>query len=130
LLRPAPGDVGSASVDLIASLVLLIALTLGGIQLGLTLHARNVLMAAVHDGARRGVELGSSNADAVEIATRFVDDAAGGLVSDPHISARTHSDVDEFVIELHLDAHIDVPGPVPIKIPFSTNATASRSVRP
>jgi Flp pilus assembly protein TadG len=121
---------GSATVELIASLVLLIALALGGVQIALTLYARNVLLAAAHDGARRGIELGRSPAEAEALARDFIEDAAGGLVSRATVSAHARSEDNGIVLQVRVTGMIDVPGPVPIGIPFHTQATSSRANRP
>jgi hypothetical protein len=130
LLRVKSRHQGSATIDVIAALVLLIALTLGGVQIALTLYARNVLIAATHDGARRGIELGRTADEATDLARSFVESAAGGLVRDANVSAEAREMNDEFLLRVRITGTIEVPGPIPLGIPFDARATTSRALRP
>jgi Flp pilus assembly protein TadG len=67
---------GSAVVDYVLVMVLLVPLVLGILQLGLVLHVRNTLTAAASDGARAAAPLGASTDDAVARTRRMV---AGSL---------------------------------------------------
>jgi hypothetical protein len=117
-------------VDVIAAMVLLVGLALGGVQIALTLYARNVLIAAAHDGARHGIELGRSPEDAAALARDFVEKTAGGLIGHARVDARGGQTADAFVLHVVISGEIEVPGPVPMAIPFETRATASRAVPP
>lgn len=66
---------GSAVVDYVLVMVLLVPLVLGIIQLGLVLHVRNTLTAAASDGARAGAPLGASPDEAVERTRRMIADS-------------------------------------------------------
>ena len=57
---------GSAVVDYVLVMVLLVPLVLGIIQLGLVLHVRNTLTAAASDGARAGAPLGATPDEAYQ----------------------------------------------------------------
>lgn len=50
--RRPPGDVGSAVVDFVLVLVVLVPLFLGVMQVALVLHVRNTLTSAASEGAR------------------------------------------------------------------------------
>ena len=50
--RPSAADRGSAVVDFVLVMVVLVPLVLGIAQVGLVLHVRNTLTAAASDGAR------------------------------------------------------------------------------
>ncbi len=56
---------GSAVVDFVLVMGLLVPLVLGIVQVGLVLHVRSTLTAAASDGARAGAPLGATHADAV-----------------------------------------------------------------
>lgn len=66
--RPSADDArtarGSAVVEFVLVLALLVPLVLAILQLGLVLHVRNTLTAAASDGARAGAPLGAGPADA------------------------------------------------------------------
>jgi len=77
------GERGSAVVDFVLVMVVLVPFVLGVVQLGLVLHVRNTLTAAASDGARAAAPLGASPADGVArarelirggLADRFADD--------------------------------------------------------
>ncbi len=67
---------GSAVVDFVLVMVLLVPLVLGIVQLGLVLHVRNTLTAAASDGARAGAPLGATPEDAEVRARRMITDAS------------------------------------------------------
>jgi Flp pilus assembly protein TadG len=69
------GERGSAVVDYVLVMVLLVPLVLGIVQLGLVLHVRNTLAAAASDGARAGAPLGATSQDAVVRTRRMVSDS-------------------------------------------------------
>lgn len=66
---------GSAVVDYVLVMVLLVPLVLGIVQLGLVLHVRNTLTAAASDGARAGAPLGASSEQAAERTRRMISDS-------------------------------------------------------
>ena len=61
--RTQQGEHGSAVVDFVLVLVVLIPLFLGILQLALVLHVRNTLTAAASDGARYAATVDRSPAD-------------------------------------------------------------------
>lgn len=63
---------GSAVVDFVLVMVLLVPLVLGILQLGLVLHVRNTLTAAASDGARAGAPLDGSADEAVERTRQMI----------------------------------------------------------
>jgi Flp pilus assembly protein TadG len=84
------GDRGSAVVDFVLVMVVLVPFVLGIAQLGLVLHVRNTLTAAASDGARAAAPLGATPADGVTrarelirggLADRFADDVAATITS-------------------------------------------------
>lgn len=57
------GERGSAVVDFVLVMLLLIPVVLGILQVALTLHVRNTLTAAASEGARAAAVLGATPAD-------------------------------------------------------------------
>jgi hypothetical protein len=64
-MRPRQDERGSAVVDFVLVMLLLIPLFLGVLQVALVLHVRNTLTAAASDGARYGAMRGHTTDDAV-----------------------------------------------------------------
>lgn len=88
--RPSAADRGSAVVDFVLVMVVLVPIVLGIAQIGLVLHVRNTLTAAASDGARSAATLGSRPADGVAraqelirggLADRYADDVTASLTS-------------------------------------------------
>lgn len=73
--RSRPGEQGSAVVDFVLVLVVLIPLFLGILQLALVLHVRNTLTAAASDGARYAATVDRSPADGAEHARAQIEGA-------------------------------------------------------
>ncbi len=65
-------EAGSAVVDFVLVMVLLVPIVLGIVQTGLVLHVRNTLTAAASDGARAGARFGAGPQDAAERARALV----------------------------------------------------------
>lgn len=81
-------EAGSAVVDFVLVLVLLIPVVLGIVQVGLVLHVRNTAAAAASEGARAAAVLGASPEDGAErtrqmirsaLDDRYADDVVAGL---------------------------------------------------
>ncbi len=88
--RPSAADRGSAVVDFVLVMVVLVPFVLGIVQVGLVLHVRNTITAAASDGARSAATLGSTPADGVEraqdlirggLADRYADDVTASVTS-------------------------------------------------
>jgi Flp pilus assembly protein TadG len=126
VLKSASDEEGSAPVELTFAIVVLMLLSLGVIQVGLTLYARNVVLSAAHEGARAAVELDRGTSDASEAARRLVERAAGGVVDDLQVSTSTIEAGNRLVTRGMVSGLLDVPGPIPVSIPVRTTATASR----
>lgn len=121
---------GSAPIESIFSMVLLLLLMLGVIQVGLALYARNVLIASAHEGARAAVERGASGSDAETIATAAVRRSAGGLVRDLQVDVEASRSIDATIVTVHVAGTVGSFGPVPIPVPVSVDATATRPEPP
>jgi Flp pilus assembly protein TadG len=70
-------DDGSAAVEFVLVGVLLIALTLGVIQLAFALHVRNTLIDAAAEGARFAALAGNSPEDGAERTRQLISTAVG-----------------------------------------------------
>ncbi len=96
---------GSAVVDYVLVLLVLLPLFLGILQLGLVLHVRNTITAAATDGARAGAPLGATPVDAVArtreligtaLSVRFADDISvsdGSAAGVPTVEVRVRAEV-------------------------------------
>ncbi|MCW2831085.1 MAG: pilus assembly protein TadE [Aeromicrobium sp.] len=90
LTRPAAADRGSAVVDFVLVMVLLVPLVLGIAQVALVLHVRNTLAAAASEGARASAPLGATPADGAArtrsmiiqaLDDRYADDVSSSYTS-------------------------------------------------
>ena len=75
-------DSGAAVVEFVLVGVLVVALFLGVMQVGLTLHLRNVVVASLAEGAREAANADRDCADGTARAYDLVRDAAGVTVAD------------------------------------------------
>ena len=82
---------GSAVVDFVLVLLVLVPLFLGILQVALVLHVRNTLTAAASEGARYGATRGHSTTDAVARTRQQIDGALSARFS--HDIAATVEDV-------------------------------------
>lgn len=111
---------GSAPVETIGALVVLLVLTLGAVQVAFALYARNVVMSAAHEGARAVVERGAVVGDAEEVAAAVVARSAGGLVDDLAVDVATTATT----IRVSVRAKTAAFGPVPVRVPLTASATS------
>ena len=119
---------GSAIVESIFGVFILLVLALGAIQVALTLYARNIVMAAVHDAARAVTEIGGGPGDAQIVAERIVRRSAGGLVDELTIDVDATTGADRYVVTVRVAGDLVSPGPVPIDLTLDAHATATREV--
>lgn len=111
------------------SIVLLMLLALGIIQVALVLYARNVVAASAHEGARAAIELGSSAEEAASIARDVVRRATGALVDDLDVDVDARQRGAELTVAVRVSGIVTKLGPLPIPVPLSSLATATTSVR-
>lgn len=76
------GDAGSSVVEFTLVSTLLVFLFLGVLQLGLTLHTRNILVSAAQEGARYAANADRTPADGVERTRAAIGEALGTGVRD------------------------------------------------
>ena len=117
---------GSATVESVFAIVMLMLFTLGALQVAFVLYARNVLASAAHEGVRAAVERGVPDAIAPAVVSDVVERAAGGLVSDLGVDTRTVALGDRDVLTVRVRGTVSAFGPVPVELPVSAIA---RSVR-
>lgn len=111
---------GSAPLESVFAIVMLVVLTLGAIQVAFALYARNVVASAAHEGARAIVERGAVEGDARALAAYVVERSAGGLVDDLSVDVATS----ERAVRVHVRAVTASFGPVPVTVPLRATATS------
>jgi Flp pilus assembly protein TadG len=124
LLRP--NENGSAPIEAVFSIVLLLVLVFGLIQVAFVLYGRNVVMSSAHEGARSAVELGSDTADAAIAAENTVRSAAGRLVEDLDVDVAVTHNGARAIVTVSVSGSLDAFGPVPVAVPVSVSATSVR----
>jgi Flp pilus assembly protein TadG len=122
-------DNGSAVVESIFAILILLILVLGTIEVAFALYARNVVAAAAHEGARAGVELGRDPADAAAVAASTVRQSAGGLVRDLDVDTTIRAAGSRSFVTVRVSGIMKAFGPVPLPIPLTSTATVTREVR-
>ncbi len=124
------GERGSAPVETTFAIVILLLLVLGTIEVALALYARNVLIASAHEGARAAVEIGRGSSDASAIVEATVRRGAGGLVDDLDVAASITQVGDRSLVNVTVRGVIDAYGPVPLPIPITARASATKEQLP
>jgi Flp pilus assembly protein TadG len=119
---------GSAVVETVMAIVMLMILVLGAIEVGFALYARNVVSAAAHEGARSAMELGRSADDASAIARATVVRSAGGLVRDLRVATSVRNVGTRALVRVRVSGVLRAFGPVPLPIPMSATASVTREV--
>lgn len=115
---------GSAPIESIFAIVLLVTLTLGALQVGFALYARNVVASAAHEGARALAERGALGGDAEAVARSVVRRSAGGLVEDVRVEVSAAARGAARVVNVDVHAATAPFGPVPVTVPLRASATA------
>jgi hypothetical protein len=119
---------GSAVVESVFAIFLLLFLALGTIQVALTLYARNVVQAAVHDGSRAVVEIGSQGSDADVIVREVIGRSAGGLVDQFQVETSIERTLDRLFVHVRASGSLSAPGPIPVNLPITIDSTSSREL--
>lgn len=110
------------------AIILLMMLSLGVIQVALSLYARNIVMSSAHEGARAAIERGTDEATATAIARDTVRRATGSLVGDLGVQVRSIRRSGELHVTVAVDGVVSDLGPLPFPIRLSARATASGAV--
>jgi Flp pilus assembly protein TadG len=103
-------DTGSAVVDFVLVVVLLLGLFLGVLQLGLALHTRNLLVAAAQEGARYAANADRTEADAVARTREVVAESLS-----PEVAAALEVTAEPVVREGVRLVEVTVTGPLPVR---------------
>ena len=111
---------GSAPVEAIFGLTLLVMISLAIWQVALVIYARNVAAAAAHEGARVAVERHRDPEVAAKFAYEVVRSATGRLVDRLEVTVDRSGDR----IYVLVSGRIDAIGPLPLSIPVSKRASA------
>lgn len=119
---------GSAPVESIFAIVMLLFLALGAMQVALTLYARNVVAAAAHEAARAVAERGRTTTDGAIAARTTVERGAGGLVQDAAVTVGTRRVGTLEHIVVRVAGRLDAPGPLSLPLPVDVRASATREV--
>jgi Flp pilus assembly protein TadG len=130
LLKLHTNEHGSAIVQSIFAIVLLMTLVLGVLQISLSLYARNALSSAAHEGARRALELGASAEEARALVARTVESSTGGLVHDLDVATNVTSSGRNSIVQVRVTGTAPPLGPVPVTMNIDARASASREIAP
>lgn len=117
---------GSAPVETVFAIVILMVLVLGTIEVTFALYARNVIAASAHEGARAAVELGTTPAEIQQVAESTVRRSAGGLVTALEVSTAMEQSTEREVVQVAVRGAMKPFGPVPLRLTFESLATAVR----
>ena len=115
---------GSATIESILAIVILMLLTLGALQVAFVLYARNIVISAAHEGARAAVERGATGTDAGAVAGAVVERSAGGLVSDLSVDTEAMERAGSELLTVRVQGTIRALGPVPVFFPVTATATS------
>ena len=118
------GERGSAAIESVVSIVLLVFMFLAVVEVAFSLYARNVIAASAHEGARAAVERGRSIAEAEAIALQTVHRSAGGLVEGLNVDVGVRASGDRSIVSVSVGGVLNAFGPVPVPMNFRTEAHA------
>jgi Flp pilus assembly protein TadG len=117
---------GSATVESVFAIVILMLMTLGAVQVAFVLYARNIVASAAHEGVRAAVERGATGSDAGAVAGAVVERSAGGLVSDLRVDTAAVERSGSEQLTVRVRGTIPALGPVPVSFPVTATATSVR----
>lgn len=120
---------GSAVVDYVLVMVLLVPLVLGIVQLGLVLHVRNTLTAAASDGARAGAPLGATTQDAAERTRQMISDSVSARFA-RSVSASETSLGGAPAVVVRVQARVPALGLFGPSVPLVVRGRALRQAEP
>jgi Flp pilus assembly protein TadG len=121
---------GSAPVDTVFSILFLMLLVLGTIEVSLALYGRDVVAAAAHEGARAALELDRDPAAASQVARQTVRRTSGALVRDLTVQVIPRTVGTTSYVRVRVVGWLRLAGPVPVPVPVSATATVSKEVAP
>jgi hypothetical protein len=115
---------GSAAIESVFSIVVVIFMMLGVVEIAFSLYARNVVAASAHEGARAAIERGRSTAEAEAIATETVRRSAGGLVDELGVDVGSQLIEGRSVVNVVVTGRVKPFGPIPFPMHLRTEASA------
>ena len=127
--RPGADEHGSAVVDFVLVMLLLVPLVLGIVQVGLVLHVRNTLTAAASDGARAGAPLNARPTDAVTRTRALIRGALADQYAD-RVSARNVLHAGVWTVEVAVRADVPALGLFGPAVPLVVDGHAVKEVAP
>ena len=117
-------------MESVFSMFFLMFLVMGVIQIALVLYGRNVVASAAHEGARSAIELGRDPSSAAAIAEKTVRAGAGGIADDISVDVVTERSTERVAVRVRVQGRLQAMGPLPVDIPITSVATASRERSP
>ncbi len=108
MLRPRE-ERGSAVVDFVLVLVVLVPVVLGVLQVALVMHVRNTLVSAASEGARYGATVDRGPSDAVAKTREQIRDALAGRYAEG-VTAREVVLGGSPVVEVRVEATVPALG--------------------
>jgi len=120
---------GSAVVDFVLVMLLLVPLVLGIVQVGLVLHVRNTLTAAASDGARAGAPVGAGPEDAATRTRELI----SGVLADSYaqnVTARNVSQAGVLTVQVDVGAEVPALGLFGPAVPLRVDGHAVKEVLP
>lgn len=121
---------GSTPLDAVVGIALLMLLTLGAMQMALTVYAHNAVRASAYEAARAAAEIGTSGAQARVVAEEMLITTTGKLIERARVSVSTRRAPEGPVVHVTITGRQRAVGPVPVSFPFRTEATALLERRP
>ena len=117
---------GSAPLETLFAMALLLVLVLGVVEIAFVLYGRNVVQASVHEGARAAIELGRAPSEGAALAHRTVRRAAGGLVDGLRVDVAVEESAARVSVRVRARGTLAPLLPVPLPLPIVATATSSR----
>lgn len=121
---------GSLPLETIPALLLVLLAGLATVQLALALYGANILRASAHEAARAVIEHRSEPAVARGTALDLVRRSAGGVLDDLDVDVSRRNAGTAVVVRVLVTAKLGAVGPIPIRLPMSAVATATKEGAP
>jgi hypothetical protein len=128
MLTKGKSQTGSAAMESVFSIVVLVFLVLGVVEVAFSLYARNVVAASAHEGARAAVERGRNPDEAEAIAAETVRGSAGGLVDDIEVYVGTQMAESGETVVVVVRGRVKPFGPIAFPMSLTAKATSTREV--
>lgn len=114
---------GAAPLDAVIGITLLMVLSLGAIQVALTVYAYNAATASAYEAARAAAEIGADHSHARLVAQRMVATTARGLIDDPRVSVSIERAAEGPVMRVGVVGRQRAIGPIPVSFPIRAEAS-------